>query len=186
MVDKESGVMRGIPKEVWADGKKIMANMGNIRMPVSKKECVRHFGREPKDEYEARRFALRLRKSRREVRFDNIITKGDKKKSRREDRLERKKLKERGIVKVELNNVRMKDGQGYPTTKVCIEVAVENGSALVEREITEKDELNLKLNVLGKRTKVDKDGQKAALGKIIAIMEALGIDESTKITFSDQ
>jgi hypothetical protein len=65
-------------------------------------------------------------------------------------------------------------------------VAIENESALVEREITDKDELNLKFNVLGKRSKVDMDGQKAALGKIIAILEKLGIDESTKVTFADQ
>jgi hypothetical protein len=120
------------------------------------------------------------------VRFDNIITKSDKKKSKREERLERKKLKERGIVKVELNNVLMTDGREYPTTKECLEAAIANDSALVEREITDKDELNLKFNVLGKRTKVDRDGQKAALGKVLAIMESLGIDESTKVTFSDQ
>jgi len=90
------------------------------------------------------------------------------------------------LGKVELNSVMMNDGREYPTTKECIEAAIANDSALVEREITDKDDLNLKFNVLGKRTKVDRDGQKAALGKIMAIMEGLGIDESTKMTFSDQ
>jgi hypothetical protein len=89
-------------------------------------------------------------------------------------------------VKVEMNNVLMVDGRECPTVKECIEAAIANDSALVERELTDKDELNLKFNVLGKRSKVDKDGQKAALGKMMAIMETLGIDESTKVTFSDQ
>ena len=90
------------------------------------------------------------------------------------------------MVKVELNNVLMTEGRDYPSMKECIEAAIANDSALVEREITDKDELNLKLHIKGKRSKVDRDGQTATLPKITAIMELLGIDGSTKVTFADQ
>lgn len=178
--------MRGVPKNIWSDDERVMVDMGQLRMPLPKNECIRLFKREPKNEFEARKFALQLKKSRREVIFENITTKNERKRSQRKERLERKKLRESELVKVEMNNVLMTDGREYPTTKECLEAAISNDSALVEREITDKDELNLKFNVLGKRTKVDKDGQKAALGKVLAIMESLGIDESTKVTFSDQ
>jgi len=153
-------------------------------MPLHKSECVRLFGREPKNELEARKFALWLRKNKRDVRFDNIQAITDK--IGTEEKFERKKRMESEIVKIEMNKVMMKNGSDYPTMKECIEAAIANGSALVEREITDKDELNLKFNIIGKRSKVDRDGQNAALEKIVSIMEVLGIDDSTKITFSDQ
>ena len=155
---REGRQMRGIPKNVWSEDDRILVDMGQLRMPLPKTECVRLFKREPKNELEARRYALQLKKSRRVVRFDNITTKTERKMGRRKERLERKKSKEREQVKVELNNVMMLDGREYPAMKECIEAAIENDSALVEREITEKDELNLKFNVLGKRSKVDRDG----------------------------
>ena len=178
--------MRGIPKDAWADDDRIMVHMGQMRMPLPKKECVRLFKREPRNELEARKFALRLKNRRLEVRFDNIMTKNDRKKKSREERLERRKMRERELLKVEMNNALMCDGKEYPSMKECIEAAIANDSALVEREITDKDELNLKFNVLVKRSKVDRDGQKSALGRITSIMEKLGIDDSTKVTFSDQ
>jgi len=180
------GYMRGIPKDVWADEDRIMVHMGQMRMPLSKKECKRLFKREPRNELEARKFALRMKKGRMEVHFDNIQTKNDKKRETRKERLNRKSMRERGLLKIEMNCVLMKDGKDYPSMKECIEAAIANDSALVEREVTEKDELNLKFNVLGKRSKVDRDDQKSALGKITAMMEALSIDDSTKVTFSDQ
>ena len=146
--------MRGIPKDAWADEDRIMVDMGQLWMPLPKKECVRLFRREPKNELEARNFALQLKKRKMEVRFDNITTKSDKRKKTREERLERRKMRERELVKVEMNNVLMCDGKENPSMKECIEAAIANDSALVER--------------------------------ITAIMEKLGIDDSTKVTFSDQ
>lgn len=110
--------MRGIPKNVWSDDDRIMVDMGQLRMPLPKKECMRLFKREPKNELEARKFALMLKKGRKEVIFDNITTKNDRKKSKRSERLERKKMRESGLVKVELNNVLMIDGKEPPSMKL--------------------------------------------------------------------
>ena len=79
--------MQGVPKNVWSEDDRIMVDMGQLRMPLPKDECMRLFKREPKNEFEARRFALQLKKSRRVVKFENITTKNERKKSRRKERL---------------------------------------------------------------------------------------------------
>jgi len=195
--------MRGIPLKVWADDAKIMVKMNNMNMPLPDKECMRLFKRVPTTHEDAVALAALYRSNTKgirrltrrespqarhwEVRFDNIKTKGNRKDEKREKRLERKKNKERGIVKMELNKIRMKDESAeYPTMMACIHAAVDNGCAVVERDEGDKGELNLKLNIGGNRLKLDASGQKAAMDKIEKIMDALGIDGSTKVTFSDQ
>ena len=170
---------------MYAKDEQVMVKMGQITMPLRDQHYKEIFKRKPRNELEARQFALRLRKMRRPLDFPSIQTAGGRR-SRKEE-LARRRRRRSGIVKVEMNDIQMEDDREFPTMKECIAAAVNNKSAVVERDYdVDKDKLNLKFNVGGKRTRVDATGQKTAGEHIAKIMEELGIKEGSKVTFTDQ
>lgn len=102
-------MLRGIPSTVDARGKSIFVKIGNLNMPLDERQCINLFGKEPCDELEAKKFALRLRVSKREVEFPNIKTKDDK--PSRKELLEKRDRKRRKVMKLEVKGLKVELGE---------------------------------------------------------------------------
>lgn len=89
-----------MPTEIKADGMKIIANLNDFSMPLSEDLIKKHCGHMPKSNAEAWAMARRLRN--RVLNFPNInIGKGtiwDK----RQSRIERRKRREAGVMKINI------------------------------------------------------------------------------------
>ena len=102
--------MRTIPTELKADGTKIFARLGGLNMPLSEETIKKHCGHQPKTEMEAKVMARRLKGI--WLEFPNINTPQQRKiktltgwrdnPDKVQERIEKRKRKERGVVKVTL------------------------------------------------------------------------------------
>lgn len=105
--------MKARPTEVKADGLKIYARLGNVNMPLSEDMIKEHCGHLPKTE--ARAWAMAERLKGKVLEFpDNISFGKPTKWDKRQERIERRKRKERGVVKVTIKFI-LEDGYDKKT-----------------------------------------------------------------------
>lgn len=165
--------MKGVPTLVEANGESIIVKLGNMRMPLGETQCKELFGRKPKDATEARMWAFRLRKSRKEVEFPNMRTNDDKKRKTKVDG-----------VNTDYKNIQPAEGKGLPTYDELLKAANDNDVAVKSYKWDDKHaKLDIQLHV--PRHKVDPKGQAEAQKKLAKVLEAAGIAEYDEVSNSD-
>lgn len=92
--------MKITPKEVKADGLKLFAEINGMQMPLSDDMMKHYCGHLPKSEMEAKVMARRLKGKR--LDFPNINMGSETKQDKREERIARRKRRERNVMKVNL------------------------------------------------------------------------------------